>query len=317
MKLSQNSNSILFSCTNIPDLFISEYLREANGDYIKVYLYLLFLSKNDKEIKINDLSKLLSLDFSVVKEAISYWEEKGLLIKKTDGYILPNIQELELNKLYSPKLTSSPEDSLKKEANKQRAKVIDDINNQFFQGIMMSPSWYTDIDLWYTKYGFDDSVMFALFGYAYDKKALTRQYIQATAEAWSKNGIKTFDELEKYFEKRDKQNLLNKEISKKLNLYRKLTTFEEEDIAKWTEDYHFGMDIIDIALKTASSKNKVRFDYIDKLLTDWYKKEFKTVDEVNAYLKSQKSNSTNSIKATKNLNYTQSSFDNLDSLYDN
>ena len=43
------------------------------------------------------------------------------------------------------------------------------------------------------------------------------------------------------------------EISKKLNLYRKLTTYEEEDIVKWTENYGYSMDIIEIALKKALS----------------------------------------------------------------
>ncbi len=59
MKLEQNDKSMLFSNTEIPDVFFSEYLSSANGDYIKVYLYILFLSKYDKDIKINDLSKNL------------------------------------------------------------------------------------------------------------------------------------------------------------------------------------------------------------------------------------------------------------------
>ena len=51
MKLEQNDKSMLFSNTEIPDVFFTEYLSSANGDYIKVYLYILFLSKYDKDIK--------------------------------------------------------------------------------------------------------------------------------------------------------------------------------------------------------------------------------------------------------------------------
>ena len=32
----------LFSSTSLPDIFFTEYLPEANGDYLKVYLYILF-----------------------------------------------------------------------------------------------------------------------------------------------------------------------------------------------------------------------------------------------------------------------------------
>ena len=38
MKLSQNDKSLLFSSTEIPDVFFTEYLPEANSNFIKVYL---------------------------------------------------------------------------------------------------------------------------------------------------------------------------------------------------------------------------------------------------------------------------------------
>lgn len=81
MKLEQNDKSMLFSNTEIPDVFFTEYLSSANGDYIKVYLYILFLSKYDKDIKINDLSKKLALPLKTIQEAFKYWEEAGVLIK--------------------------------------------------------------------------------------------------------------------------------------------------------------------------------------------------------------------------------------------
>lgn len=319
MKISPVDRSLLFSSTEIPDVFFTEYFSEASGNFIKVYFYMLFLSKYNKEIKINDLSKTLSLDFPTVQDSIKYWEEKGLLVKTPDGYSLANIQEIELSKLYSPKVTSSPEDVMKSVQNQERAKVVEQINALFFQGVM-SPSWYNDIELWFNKYSFDNEVMLALFNYAYDKRALQRNYIQATADAWSKNNIRTFNDLDAYFDKQEKRKVINNDIAKKLNLYRKLTTYEEEDIVKWTENYGFSMNIIEIALKKAASKNKVRFDYIDTLLTDWYKKELHSVDEVHTYLQSlqDKEKKTKQIeKAAYEYEYTQNMFDNLNDLYDN
>ena len=78
------------------------------------------------------------------------------------------------------------------------------------------------------------------------------------------------------------------------------------------------MDIIEIALKKASSNNKVRFDYIDTLLTDWHHKDLNSVEEINTYLNSIKDKDKKA-KQIQNvaLEYTQSTFDNLESLYDN
>ena len=44
------------------------------GDFIKVYLYILFLSKYNKDVNINDLSKKLSIQYPVIQEALKYWE---------------------------------------------------------------------------------------------------------------------------------------------------------------------------------------------------------------------------------------------------
>ena len=82
MKLEQNDEMLLFSTTKIPDIFFSEYLSQASGDFIKVYLYIVFLSKYGKDIKVNDLARKLSLSFPIIQEALKYWEEQGVITKK-------------------------------------------------------------------------------------------------------------------------------------------------------------------------------------------------------------------------------------------
>lgn len=317
MKLVSNDKSFLFSTTEISDVFFTEYLPGAKSEYIKVFMYVIFLSKFNTEIKINDLSKTLGLDFPTVQDAIKYWEDYGIFIKNTNGYSIANLQEIELSKLYSPKVNLCPETIEKNVENQYRAKVIESINSQFFSGTM-SPSWYSDISMWFEKYGFDDQVMIALFNYAFDNKSLHRNYIQAVADGWSKENIKTFNDLDVYFEKREKLNILGKKIAKKLNLSRNLTSYDEEYITKWSETYKYDIEIIEIALKKASSKNTISFEYIDKLLSDWYEKELTTVDEVNTYLDSLKPKEAKVVPIKKvALEYTQSTFDNWDSLYDN
>ena len=192
MKLEQNDTPLLFSNTELPDVFFTEYLSQSNGDYIKVYLYLIFLSKYGKDVKINDLSKKLELPVKTIQDSIKYWEDLGVITKKNTGYIINDLQEIELHKLYKPLVSLSPETLQQTAKNQYRAKAIENINNEFFQGIM-SPSWYSDIDLWFKKYGFDEEVMIALFRYCYNRSALHRNYIQAVADAWAKNNIKTFN----------------------------------------------------------------------------------------------------------------------------
>lgn len=319
MKLEQNENALLFSFTNIPDIFFTEYFSEATGDSIKVYLYLLFLSKYNKEIKLNDLSKKLALPLPVIQNSIKYWEDLNIITKKNTGYIINNLQEIELYNLYSPKVALSSDKIENNIKNQSRAKAIEDINNSFFQGIM-SPAWYADIDLWFKTYSFDEHVMIALFRYCFEKSALHRNYVKTVAEAWNQNNIKTFNDLDLYYEKQDKLNKLKKSITKKLGLSRSLTQYEEAYIEKWYFDFGYSLDIIELALKKTTSKSNPSFDYIDKIIADWHDRNLKTINDIQTFLiefKNQKQKVKELEKKTNYQNYDQRAFTDFDSLYAN
>ncbi len=317
MKLEQNDLSMIFSTTEIADVFFTEYLSQASGDYIKVYLYIVFLSKYGKDVKLNDLSKKLALPLKTIQDALKYWEDADVIIKKSTGYIVNNLQEIELHKLYKPKL-SSKVDVEKSSQNQYRAKAIEDINSSFFQGVM-SPSWYNDIDLWFKKYGFDEQVMIALFRYCFNRSALHRNYIMAVADAWHKSNIKTWTDLDMYYEKQEKLNIIKKSISKKLGLNRLLTQYEEAYIEKWIVDFGFSLDVIELALKRTTSKSNPSFDYIDKILCDWNDRTLKTVNDVQNFLEQMKIKKVEikNLEKKSYNNYEQRKYDNFDNLYAN
>ena len=319
MTLEQSDISLLFSNTTIPDAFFTEYLSQAHSDAIKVYLYLFFLAKYEKDIRINDLSKKLNMPLKSIQDSIKYWEGLGVLIRKNSGYEFANLQELELHKLYNPKVSLSDEELKSVANNKYRAQAIENINSEFFQGVM-SPSWYGDIDLWFSKYGFDEEVMIALFRYCFERSALHPKYIQAVAESWSKSNIKTYADLDKYYEKQDKLLKIQKAIAKKLGLSRQLSIYEAGYVEKWICDYGYDLPIIEIALKKTTAKSNPNFDYIDKLLTDWHSKDLKTVESIQKYLQEQKQKQKD-IKAFSKKdnynNYDQRNYNNISDLYAN
>ena len=319
MKLEQSDSSMLFSYTSLPDVFFTEYLSATSGNSIKVYLYILFLSKYNKDIKLNDLSKKLALPLNIIQESLKYWEDTGIITKKGIGYIVNNIQEIELNKLYTPKITINKERAQDIEKDQSRSNAIENINNSFFQGIM-SPSWYSDIDSWFKKYNFDEEVMIALFRYCFEKSALHRNYVKAVADAWYGNKIQTFSELEDYYENQEKLNKIKKSIAKKLGLNRSLTQYEEAYIEKWLTEYKYNLDVIEIALKKTTSKSNPNFDYLNKIISDWYEKKLLNSDDVKNYLLEFKNKSKqikDLEKKTNYQNYEQRNITNFDDLYAN
>ena len=319
MKLEQKEKPLLFSETSIPDIFFSEHLSEIPGDYLKIYLYLIFLSKYGKDIKLNDLSKKLNIPLNVINEGTKFLEEHGLIMKKTTGYIIIDLQEATLHNLYTPNLSLSKEKIEQTAKNKSKSKVIEHINNTYFQGIM-GPSWYNDIDLWFRKYNFDEQVMIALFDYCYKRSALHRNYVQTVAEAWASNKIKTWNDLDRYYEQQEILNKIKKSIAKKLGRYNGLTQYEEAYIENWVLNFGYDMSIIEIALKRTTFKQNPTFEYINNIITDWHERNLKTPSEINAFLEQRKKQekSTKELKTKVNkANYEQRKYSNLDFLYAN
>ena len=319
MKLEQNEKPLLFSSTMIPDIFFSDYLSELPGDYLKMYLYMIFLSKYGKDIRLTDLSKKLNIPLKTINDGMKFLEEHNLIAKKTTGYIIIDLQETTLHNLYTPNLTISKERVEQTAKNKSKAKAIEHINNMYFQGIM-GPSWYNDIDLWFRKYCFDEQVMIALFDYCYKRSALHRNYIQTVAEAWAANKVQTWSDLDSYYQQQENLNKIKKSIAKKLGKYNGLTQYEEAYIENWISNFGYDMNIIEIALKRTTFKQNPTFEYINNIITDWHDRNLKTPSEINAFLEQRKKQE----KDTKDLktqvskaNYEQRKYSNLDFLYAN
>ena len=73
--------------TVIDNLFLSNYLPDADGDAVKVYLYGLYMCQNSAEIDVNAFAAALELSVEEVKNYFKFWDEYGLLtIVATDPF---------------------------------------------------------------------------------------------------------------------------------------------------------------------------------------------------------------------------------------
>lgn len=319
MKLEQNEKSIIFGTTEIPDIFFSEYLSNMTGDFIKIYLYLIFLSKYNSEINVNDLSRKLALPINTINEGIKYLEQNGLILRKQNGFLIVDLQEKTLNNLYTLKIETTAEKIEQNVKNRERIELVQYLNNKYFQGVM-GPTWYTDIDMWFDKYGFDEQVMINLFDYCFNKAALHKNYVQAVAEAWGLNNIKNLDDLENYYIEQEKMIKVKKEIAKKLGKRNGLTQYEEAYIETWINVYKYDLSIIEIALKRTTLRANPNFEYINNIIKDWNDRNLRTVQQINDFLEQRKKQSKETKelqKQVKKETFEQRAYSNLSFLYAN
>jgi len=82
----QDESMLRYGVTALDNLFITDYLPSARGDYVKVYLYALFLSSHTREgMSMTELANDLSMSLSEVENALRYWERRRLISRVSDN----------------------------------------------------------------------------------------------------------------------------------------------------------------------------------------------------------------------------------------
>ena len=312
-------NKLELSDTLVPDLFILNNMISLEGIDVKLYLYMLFLSKSSSEIEIDTLIKKMCITQQELSFSLDRLQAEDLIVKTSQGFSIVDLKEVEVNKSYIPKMETKI-NRVKTELEAKRVAAAEAINESFFQGIM-SLGWYTDIATLFKNYNFSEEVMIALFHYCQERKALNKKYVYAVAENWYKGGVKTFEQLEDFLESYDIIQTTKQKIVKALRLNRNITKYEEQYINTWIREYGYDFNIIEEALKKTVNAANPSIIYINAIISNWHKKGYKTLDEVqnenNQEQVENKYNKKTNMQDNKFKNYEQRSYDDLESFYDN
>ena len=100
-----SSEVISKNCVNIDNVFITDFLPNADGEYIKVYLYGLYLCSSSKDNSIEMFEKNLQMTRDDIISIFYYWQEVGLVqVINTSEFIiryLPTKNALQKLKKYN------------------------------------------------------------------------------------------------------------------------------------------------------------------------------------------------------------------------
>ena len=216
----QFKEGIQAEITCVPNAFIDELLAEANGDYVRVYLYLLRHCKEN--MKVHSVADSLNLTDRDITRAISYWEKKGIFKEGTTGVVEEEIRNEEAARLSEANLEMKREQNLMK-ASFFSAKNQDDIllsgekkreiDEEEFEGILfvakhLLPGGVTRSHVQKFEYmveylAMDSELIEFLLDYCASIQKTSPRYIERVALDWSEQGITTVkqaQELIKDFE---------------------------------------------------------------------------------------------------------------------
>ena len=333
MKTLTLKNKFQTNATLLPNDFIDNYMIDANGEFVKVYLFLLrHLDDPCSSLTLTTIADCLNNTEADILRAFRYWEKKGLLRteRDTDG----KITALELQKMSlsggdtssaakpssgspaapAPAVASAP---LAASA-AAKAVPIDSFRAQKeIKSLLFIAEQYLGKTLTHTEmetitYFYDTLHMSAdlieyLIESCVENGHKSMHYIRKVAFSWAEDGIETVSQA------KEQSALYNKNCYTVLNAFgiknRGPAASELTYIRKWAEEYAFSPDIIaEACRRTISATHQPSFEYADSILTKWHEKNIRHLKDITAlddeYQKERTAGRTasRSRTSTRNLN---------------
>lgn len=287
--------------TLVQNCFFDEYMISANGEFVKIYLYLLRCSSAERELSLSSIADAFNYTESDVKRALTYWEKVGLLRlsysedgsltdiilsdhaaasdepkTRLDSYAL-RMSDIQKNTLQPPKIFLSA-DRKKELAQQEDIRQLIYIAEQYLAK-KLSSTEVTNLLYFYDELHFSVDLIEYLIEYCVSKGKRSISYIRAVALEWSARGISTVAEAKK------DTRLYNKDYYAVLNSFgikdRGPAQAEAEMMNGWFSELGFPLEIIlEACRRTINHTHTPNFQYADKILKSWHEKGVKHLKDI-------------------------------------
>lgn len=307
-----NSNHIA-KTTVVSNIFIDSYMPCANGEYVKVYIYLLrCMSDLNCDFSISFMAEQLDSTETDIIRALHYWEKEGLVsLRKDEQGQIVEITLLDVKHVKAEPLveeTQKPAPMMKTFMSEVATTVVEEpkniverptyteaqiaelTNTEEIKWLMNIIEVYlqrllkpTDVQLilyLYETLGFSAELIMHLYEYCISKNKRHPSYIEAVAISWANEGI---DTIEKADTSIIKYNKTYQAVNKAFGLGRQPGQVEQKIIDKWVKKLGFDDNIIvEACNRTLLGAKKPDFNYADSILESWYKNGVKKYADIAA-----------------------------------
>lgn len=279
--------------TKVENIFISEYLAAAPGDFVKVFLYGSMCAENGITQSLHDMSRQLSLSEAEIGKAWGYWERLGVIKKrylddsgKVDFSVeFVSLKELMYGKATEPagKAEERPEQNVF--GNEEIKKLFDEIESML--GRNMSSTELTEILSWIEDDNIAPEIVLYGFTYSIEKNKTGIKYISKVVHGWTDEGYYTVDAVREHLEDVDNRFYEYKRVMTALGMHRLPTEAEKKMMDGWFDNMGFNMDKVLEACDQTVRITTPTFKYVDTVLTNWAEQAEARGTEVNSKTVSQ------------------------------
>ena len=245
------SSDIATSFTTVSDIFIDQYMPKANGEFVKVYLYLLRATGSGAGIAtISEIADHFSNTEADIIRAINYWASEGILQVQTgaDGQIMGiNLCSLSVSGMQAA------------QSNIQSAVADNAAQNNLQNGVVNNAAQNIST----ANIRMQDSVVEKLKNQATDKPAPSQKEY-------------TLDEIKEFRKNPDISELF---FIIETYLKHTLSSTDTNMVLYWLDELHFSTDLVEYLVEYCITKGHSSLRYMNKVALGWADAGIKTVDQ--------------------------------------
>ncbi len=270
--------------------FVDKFMCDANGSYVKVYLYCLRYAHSQGDLSIGKIASLLNMIQSDVINALKYWDSLGVVkFEKNDknDYSVEFFDSFEGRQnqpSYYDKTDVAQESAgEKRHMPSQPQYSISDIQTAhrgnekiqqlFTLGGQLLNKTLNSNDMQYMYMFYDylklpPEVIFALLEYCVSIGKSNMRYIEKVAISWADSEINTPSKAQAFIKAKNKENAF---IQKYKTLFkivgRDFTDTELSLLKTWVNDYKLSDEqLVAVYETTVMNTGKVAFRYMDTVI---------------------------------------------------
>ena len=258
------SSDIATSFTTVSDIFIDQYMPKANGEFVKVYLYLLRATGSGAGIAtISEIADHFSNTEADIIRALNYWASEGILQLQTgaDGQIIGvNLCSLSVSGMQAAQsnIQSAVADNAAQN-NLQNGVVNNATQNNFQNSVVNNAA--QNISTVNTR--MHDSVVEKLKSQTPDKAASSQKEY-------------TLDEIKEFRKNPDISELF---FIIETYLKHTLSSTDTNMVLYWLDVLHFSTDLVEYLVEYCITKGHSSLRYMNKVALGWADAGIKTVDQ--------------------------------------
>lgn len=258
------SSDIATSFTTVSDIFIDQYMPKANGEFVKVYLYLLRATGSGAGIAtISEIADHFSNTEADIIRALNYWASEGILQLQSgaDGQIIGiNLCSLSVSGMQAAQsnIQSAVADN-DAQKNLQNSMVNNATQNSLQNGVVNNVAQNistADIRM-------QDSVVEKLKSQTPDKPDSSQKEY-------------TLDEIKEFRKNPDISELF---FIIETYLKHTLSSSDTNMVLYWLDELHFSTDLVEYLVEYCITKGHSSLRYMNKVALGWADAGIKTVDQ--------------------------------------